>query len=146
MIQGKDVKKKTSDITLGTNYDINKNLVERYEKVLTEEEKQNKKELIADFIETKEKNFYFMLLCHEQRDYTIFNFIDYKGRDTDLICANEIIECLNNRGKIKGIDITKDNQAIEIWISRDKESFAYYFFPYDSGVIEIDYKGGHSLE
>lgn len=87
-----------------------------------------------------------MLLCHEQRDYTLFNFIDYKGEDTDIICADELIECLLNRGKIKGIDITKDNNAIEIWISIDKEAFAYYFFPYDSGVIEIDYKGGHTYE
>lgn len=146
MIQGKDVKKKTSNITLGTTYDINKNLVEKYETQLTKEEIEKKKEVILDFLEKKENNFYFMLLCHEQRDYTLFNFIDYKGKDTDLICINEMLECLQNRGNIKGIDITKDNQAIEIWISNGNESFVYYFFPYDNGVIEIDYKGGHTHE
>lgn len=144
MIQGKDIKH-TSDITLGTAYDINKNLVEKYEKVLSKDEIDEKINLITDYLGKKETNFYFMLLCHEQRDYTLFNFIDYKGEDTDRICANEIIECLNNRGKIKGIDITKDGEAIELWISKDKEAFVYYFFPYDSGVIEIDYKGGHSV-
>ena len=139
-------KKKTSNITLGTNYDFNKDLVEKYEVVLTEEEIKKKKETIADFIEKKENNFYFMLLCHEKRDYTLFNFIDYKAIDTSRICADEIVNCLNNRGKIKGIDVTKDNNAIEIWISNGKEAFVYYFFPYDSGVIEIDYRGGHTVE
>ena len=42
-----------------------------------------------------------------------------------------------NRGLIKGIDLTKDEQAIEIWLSIDEEAFVYYFFPYDNAVIEI---------
>ena len=42
MIKGEDVKK-TSEITLGTAYDINKDLVQKYEKTLTDEELQQKK-------------------------------------------------------------------------------------------------------
>lgn len=137
---------KTHKISLGTNYDLNKDLVERYEKELTEKEIEEKKETIKNYLKEKENNFYFMLLCHEKRDYTLFNFIDYKGEDTDIICCNELIECLLNRGKIKSIDINNNNSAIEFWISVNKESFAYYFFPYDNGVIEIDYKGGHTRE
>ena len=146
MIDGRKSSDKQS-ISFGNIYELNKDLVNKYEKTLTKEEIENKKQnVILKFLEEREKNFYFMLLCHEQRDYTLFNFIDYKGEDTDIICADELIECLLNRGKIKGIDITKDNNAIEIWISIDKEAFAYYFFPYDSGVIEINYKGGHTYE
>lgn len=146
MIDGRKNSDKQS-ISFGNIYELNKDLVNKYEKTLTKEEIENKKQnVILKFLEEREKNLYFMLLCHEQRDYTLFNFIDYKGEDTDIICADELIECLLNRGKIKGIDITKDNNAIEIWISIDKEAFAYYFFPYDSGVIEIDYKGGHTYE
>ena len=43
-----------------------------------------------------------------------------------------------NRGEIRGIDITKDKQAIEIWISTEEDSYAYYFFPYDKGIIDIE--------
>ena len=39
--------------------------------------------------------------------------------------------------KVQLIDRTEDGVAIEIWISIDGESFVYYFFPYDAGVIEI---------
>ena len=146
MIDGRKNSDKQS-ISFGNIYELNKDLVNKYEKILTKEEIENKKQnVILKFLEEREKTFYFMLLCHEQRDYTLFNFIDYKGEDTDIICADELIECLLNRGKIKGIDITKDNNAIEIWISIDKEAFAYYFFPYDSGVIEIDHKGGYTYE
>ena len=135
MIKGEDVKK-ISEITLGTAYDINKDLVQKYEKTLTDEELQQKKELIAQYI-LEVKQFYFMLLCHEQRDYTLFNLNNESDHEKGLKTATELIECLNNRGQIKGIDKTKDNMAIEIWISNENESFAYYFFGYDEGVIEI---------
>jgi hypothetical protein len=78
-----------------------------------------------------------MLLCHERRDYTLFRYTDNKNKEKDIQTIEEMIECLLNRGQIKGIDITKDGIAIEIWISINGESFAYYFFPYDEGVIEI---------
>ena len=146
MINGRKSTEKQS-ISFGNIYELNKDLVNKYEKVLTREEIENKKQdVILKFLKNKENSFYFMLLCHEQRDYTLFNFIDYRGEDTDIICANELTECLLNRGKIKGIDITKDKNAIEIWARIDGEAFVYYFFPYDNGVIEIDYKGGHVRE
>ena len=81
MIKGEDVKK-TSEITLGTAYDINKDLVQKYEKTLTDEELQQKKELIAQYI-LEVKQFYFMLLCHEQRDYTLFNLNNESDYEND---------------------------------------------------------------
>ena len=47
-------------------------------------------------------------------------------------------ECLINRGEIRGIDITKDKEAIEIWMSIEEDSYVYYFFPYDNAIIEMD--------
>jgi len=135
MIKGEDVRK-TSDITLGTNYEINKNLVEKYEKPLTEEELKEKATLISNFIIEKE-NFYLMLLCHEQRDYTLFNLNGILGDLEAQKTVQELYECLKNRGVIKGIDETLDHQAIEIWLSIEGESYVYYFFGYDNGVIEI---------
>lgn len=124
----------TSNITLGTAYEINKNLVEKYEKELTIEELQNKKNEIINFIQ-ETKGQYYMLLCNDKKDYTIFNILN-KNNIEEMI--NILVdECLKNRGIIKGIDLTKDKCAIEIWLSINNEAFCYYFFKYDDAVIEI---------
>lgn len=76
---------------------------------------------------------YWMLLCREQNDYTIFHY--YNSVD-DL--ADAINECLRNRGDV--IDFVKrDDGNYEIWI-RDretKENFVYYLFNYNEAVIEV---------
>lgn len=124
----------TSNITLGTAYEINKNLVEKYEKELTIKELQNKKTEIINFIQETEGQYY-MLLCNDKKDYTIFNILN-KNNIKEM--TNILVdECLTNRGIIKGIDLTKDKCAIEIWLSIENEAFCYYFFKYDDAVIEI---------
>lgn len=126
-----------SEIGMGTLYDLNKMAVEKGEIALTGEMLDEKKDLIMEFL--KDTNaIYYMLLSNERKDYTIFrnemrNF-DEEKLNTEI---SELMECLLNRGLIKGIDLTKDEQAIEIWLSIDGEAFVYYFFPYDSAVIEI---------
>ena len=55
MIKGEDVKK-TSEITLRTAYDINKDLVQKYEKTLTDEELQTKMLLFKQLANTNLKN------------------------------------------------------------------------------------------
>lgn len=124
----------TSNITLGTAYEINKNLVEKYEKELTTKELQNKKTEITNFIQ-ETKGQYYMLLCNDKKDYTIFNILNKNNIEkmTNIL----VDECLVNRGIIKGIDLTKDKCAIEIWLSIENEAFCYYFFKYDDAVIEI---------
>ena len=124
----------TSNITLGTAYEINKNLVEKYEKELTIKELQNKKTKIINFIQ-ETKGQYYMLLCNDKKDYTIFNILNKNNIEkmTNIL----VDECLVNRGIIKGIDLTKDKCAIEIWLSIENEAFCYYFFKYDDAVIEI---------
>ena len=108
-------KEKTTNITLGNDYDINKQSVQKYEKQLTEEQLNKKKEIIANFVNNS-TDYYFMLLCNEKKDYTVFEFTEGKKwieRCADLAkCL--VDECLINRGEIRGIDITKDKQAIEI--------------------------------
>lgn len=124
----------TSNVTLGTAYEINKNLVEKYEKELTLKELQNKKTEIINFIQ-KTKGQYYMLLCNDKKDYTVFNMLNKNNIEkmTNIL----VDECLTNRGIIKGIDLTKDKCAIEIWLSIENEAFCYYFFKYDDAVIEI---------
>ena len=78
---------------------------------------------------------YMMLLCHDRRDYTIFHIANVDKK----IAAKEISETLYNRGKILLVDKQKDG-SWEIWIrdSLTDENFAYYLFPYDDGVVEVE--------
>lgn len=134
---------KTHKVELGTLYDINKSIVETGIQILTEEQLQSKKDLIVDFV-NQTGNKYYMLLCNDRKDYTIFHrnetedglFKDSEGLTEDVIEKVLIDECLPNRGKTKSIELTENKDAVEIWISIDGESYCYYFFPYDTAIIE----------
>ena len=82
--------------------------------------------------EIMDNGSYWMLLCKELSDYTIFYF--HKDLEN---CTQALKETLENRGKI--IDFAKQSDgAYEIWI-RDKiteENFAYYLFNYSQGIVE----------
>ncbi len=76
-------------------------------------------------------NAYWMLLCRERNDYTVFKFETVGG------ISREMKPTLRNRGLVLSIDKQEDGNY-EIWI-RDpdtKENFAYYFFDYSFGVIK----------
>lgn len=128
--------KKMSNITLGTAYEINKNLVEKYEKELTIKELKEKKEIISTFIKETD-NRYYMLLCNDRKDYTVFTLLDGEKDKSDETASILVDECLFNRGLIKGIDLTENKDAFEIWLSIDKEAYCYYFFPYDNAIVEV---------
>lgn len=121
--------------SLGDTYEINKILVEKYEKELIEEEIIQKKAIVAEFIKNKNQSYY-TLLCNDRKDFTVFLI---EQTDDKRAAAAEVLidECLENRGGIKGIDLTQTEDAIEIWLSIDGESYCYYFFPYDEAVIIV---------
>ena len=125
-------KKETKQIAMGTLYDLNKSIVEKNIDALSEEDMKNKKNLIIKFLEDTD-NYYYMLLCNDRKDYTVFHHLD-----TNIECLQDVLidECLPNRGCTKSIELTKNNDAIEIWISIDGDSYCYYFFPYDEAIIE----------
>ena len=124
------------DVDLGaTLYDANKQLVKQIEKPLTHPELATKQFLIEDFFEGIQK--YAMMLCHEQRDYTVFA-LDNFSLTAPHTAAKEVIGCCINRGSILSIEKTEDGVAIEIWINIDDEPYCYYLFPYDEGVIEVE--------
>ena len=126
-----------SNVEMGTVYDLNKQLVQSTEKVISPYKLNEKKKLIKTFVRECKDN-YFMLLCNERKDYTIFNCISDKTEDKLNELANVFVdECLINRGQIKGIDLTEYKDAIEVWLSIDDEAFCYYFFPYDLGIVEV---------
>lgn len=126
-----------SNLEMGTVYDLNKQLVETAEKVISPYKLNEKKKIIKQFVRENKDN-YFMLLCNERRDYTLFNIISNKEEDELNELANVFVdECLQNRGNIKGIDLTENKDAIEVWLSIEGESYCYYFFPYSAGVVEV---------
>ena len=130
-------KKKMSDISLGTLYDVNKNLVLKNEIELTDGVLNSKKEIITNFMR-KMNNSYYMLLCNERKDYTVFKMNDKDNDDSVREIVSILVdECLRNRGEIRGIDLTKDKDAIEIWLIIEDEAYCYYFFPYDAAIIEV---------
>lgn len=127
--------KKTTDVELGTLYDLNKGLVNK-EKKLSKTVLNKKKDTVISFI-NKTQNSYYMLLSNERKDYTIFHLTEDNIDKKQELAKILIDECLFNRGDVKGLDITKDNGAIEIWMTIEEDSYVYYFFPYDSALIEI---------
>lgn len=114
-------------------YDANKQLLAN-EKPLDPIIKSKKIHNIADMINknTEKENFY-MLLCRERNDYTLFNFRNPQDY-SDFI--NDFNECLYNRGEVLAID-EQESGAWEIWL-RDietEEIVVYYFFDYNLGVL-----------
>ena len=134
---------KQTEFALGTLYDLNKGLVQQNEIKLSEGVLNSKKEVIKNFL-VKTNNNYYMLLSNERKDYTIFTMgsndgYTYEDKSKRLVSIL-VDECLVNRGEIRGIDITKDKGAIEIWMSIEEESYVYYFFPYDTAIINMDFE------
>ena len=121
-------KKKTSTLTMGNLYDINKNLIKDNVSPLTEEKLAEKRQIILDFL----NEMYYMLLCHDRRDYTVFRIKESKEECVKIL----IDECLKNRGEILSIEPTENKDAFEIWIKIENEAFCYYFFPYSQAIIE----------
>lgn len=76
---------------------------------------------------------YWMLLCHENRDYTVFNTM----RGTAGGAAADIKDVILNRGLVVDIE-DKDDGAYEIWIKNNDKANAFYLFNYEEGVIECE--------
>lgn len=126
-----------AEINMGTLYDFNKQAMMN-EKPLDPIAFNLKTNEIAEdmIIDLNDGDHYWMLLCHDRRDYTLFNAVNYEA-EVDMI-TEELRPTLLNRGHILAIDKQPDG-AWEIWVKDfdAEEVFAYYFFSYDRGVVEI---------
>lgn len=78
---------------------------------------------------------YAMLLCHDQRDFTIFHLYEKENPNPPAVAAKELILCLKERGEILSMEENED-KAWEIWLKIDNEPYCYYLFNYDNAVIE----------
>lgn len=121
----------TKEIDTGISiYEINKNLMKE-DKPLDPIATNIAVKKAADGILTSFKK-YWMLLCRERNDYTVFIVNGSNNLE------KELKETLLNRGNLLSIDLQEDGN-FEVWI-RDpetEENFVYYLFDYTFGIIEV---------
>ena len=126
--------KKTSEVSLGTLYDVNKEIMKK-ESALSKE----KIEEIQGQLETWFNWYadsYVMLLCRERYDFTVFHMYAKHNSNPPKLAAKELIELLKERGQILSMEKEIDDNKWEIWLKINKEVFAYYLFPCDDFIIE----------
>jgi hypothetical protein len=124
-----------ADINIGSLYDANKALIAR-EPRLSREKIQEKMDEIQAWVTSSAlfEEEYYMLLCNDRRDYTVFSLKGERASHIQLIYDLE--ECLRNRGYIMAIE-EPSNGAMEIWLKIDDEIYCYYFFPCKEFIIEV---------
>ena len=127
-----------AEINLGNLYDFNKEAMKNEKPLDVIQFNLKTTEVAQDMWDNMEDYGiqYWMLLCHDRRDYSLFNII---GAVDNEPIVKELRPTLMNRGQILSIDKQPDG-AWEIWIrdNETEENFAYYLFQYETGVIEIN--------
>lgn len=123
-----------AEVGLGTLYDMNKAIIEQQGRMSKTAFKDKLNGLVTDFFKATD-NTYYMMLCNEQRDYTVFRISEFEVISK---AVQELKECIENRGAVMSIEKDK-NGAIEIWIKdmNDEQNYCYYLFPYDTAIIEV---------
>jgi len=134
-----DQKNTTHNVSLGTLYDFNKQVMLNQGKLGKKKLEEIKSELEEWF--NRRLDAYAMLLCRERYDFTVFHLYEKQNSNPCKIAAEELIEVLKNRGSIlsiekNAIDGYIANDAWEIWVEIDGEAYAYYLFSCDDWVIE----------
>jgi len=135
---------KDKKIEVGTLYDLNKQVISQLPEMPQEQIQEQLVKIQKWFVESNGK--YFMLLCREKADYTLFNF---NGKDIpdvflefiekmSIKAIKELEECIKNRGILMSINRAPVD-AWEIWIKDffNKEVHMYMLFECDPMVIEI---------
>lgn len=135
MKKGKFKPKKTTTNIEANLYEFNKANMKQVEPLDPEWFSNHCKEVAEEIFWNKNNKFplYWMLLCREKNDYTIFVI-----NNSDHEFGKALEETLKNRGDV--IDFTKQpDNNYEIWIrnTETKENNAYYFFDYNIGVVEV---------
>jgi hypothetical protein len=83
------------------------------------------------FLHTAYQNEYYMLYGKEISYFSLFKIIESER------LAEAIFECCVNVGTVKAIDLTENQDAIEIWVENEDGPTCLYFFPYDNGLVQV---------
>lgn len=110
---------------------------------MNESREEDKKDEIWDWLYPKIDDYkkYYMLLCREKNDYTIFSCAhsreetnDYANITTNIV--NELVEVLHYRGNWIAGDYDEKNDAWQLWVNRGGQANVYLFFEAEGFVIE----------
>ena len=122
-----------SEVAMGTLYELNKSAMRASKTLDIRETIKEKDRELFNFFAT---NKFAMLLCNEQKDYTVFAMISNQSRESQVaIAKEELYTCLSNRGELLSFEKTEDGIAFEIWLRINEEIFVYYLFPYNEAVL-----------
>lgn len=113
-------------------YEMNQQIVSQLPAISAKEKAEGLKSIKKLF--TNFDDNYFMLLSNELKYYTLFDFNQSKTSETVEYMINEICNCFRSLGVLKSIEMTRDKNAIEIWIDDN----IFYLFRYDKGVIKYE--------
>lgn len=119
-------------VSMGTLYQTNCDIYKQLPPMPAEE--FSRKTLnIGGWFSSRTKRKYFMFLCRELNDYTVFEFIDPNYN----AATNEIRDLITSRGLPVLIDYNHEQDAYEVWIKRKGEVHMYMLFPCDDFMIRI---------
>ena len=122
-----------SEVAMGTLYELNKSAMRASKTLDIKKTIREKDKELFNFFAT---NKFAMLLCNEQKDYTVFAMISNQSRESQVATAKEeLYTCLSNRGELLSFEKTEDGIAFEIWLRINEEIFVYYLFPYNEAVL-----------
>ena len=123
-----------AEIGIANLYEYNKNRVNLLP-ILSDFKREKAIEKIKTFMCNK-NNKYYMLLCRDRNDYTIFKTDNTpEGNLYNIkVALNEVLP--SRGGIIKEIEYDEVSSAYEVWITIEDESFMYLFFPCDNFVID----------
>ena len=128
-----------NNITVDSLYGLNQ---QAYDKIYPANNKE-KKEYLSNLYEwVKEQRCdYTMLLCHERRDYTILHYKDREDKTYKNAIMKDLLECIENRGKLLDIQYIQDQDAWEIWIrvfeNKEHQNYMYMFFNAEGFIVEV---------
>lgn len=125
-----------ADVTDSANismniYDMNKQIMVQLP-TLTDEAIVDAIHSIDEYVDNTD-NIHYMLYGKEISYFTIFQRVEGLTETT----GEAVIDCLRAVGEVKAIDITTEKDAIEIWVIYQDEATCLYFFPYDTGIVQV---------
>lgn len=123
-----------SEIEMGNVYEINK-YIRRHTSPLTEDKIKLSIGNVAGWCSSRPFTKYYMVLCKEKSDYTIFHLNNFNYNQI----GQELQEVLESRGEIMGIDYMHGFDSYECWIrDENQDPYLYMFFDCEGFIVEVE--------
>ena len=128
-----------NSISAGSLYELNQRMYDKIKPLTIVQ----KKEQLSNLYEwaREQRCDYIMLLCHERRDYTILHFKTREDKKYKNGINIDLLECIDNRGKLLDVRYLQDQDAWEIWIrifeDKGHQNYMYVLFNAEPFVVEV---------